>query len=170
MVKIWRYSLKSNIVRVCLQRWRYNAKMLPRFCFDTTKYSWKSTWKRCASVGTATDVRCSVRSCLLLLTSHTSSITDTELLVQTARRWSSDQTMGCSPLTGDKRGTTGSRFVWAFSEVKWAHSSASGSSFMTTLPGNDWTMSGAPEAAMFFLKRKWRTERDRKWLRIFWIK
>lgn len=132
--------------------------MLRRFwLIQTTTYSRKSTWNLCASVGTAIDVRCSVRSCLLLLTSHTSSITDKEPLVHAARRWSSDHTSGCSPLTGDKRLTTGSRLVRASSELSWVHSSASVSGFMTILLCRDCTMSSGPEAAIFFLKRKWRS-------------
>lgn len=128
-----------------------------------TQCSWKSTWNRCASVGTEIDVRCSVRSRLLLLTSHTSSITDKEPLVHTARRWSSDHTSGCSPLTGDKRGTTGSRLIVQSSVLPLTHSSASGSSFMSILLGSDCALSGGMEAAMFSLKRKWR---NRKWIRV----
>lgn len=109
-----------------------------------------------ASLGTGIEVLCSVRSCLLLCTSHTSSISDRELVVQTARRWSCDQASGCSPLTGDRSGTAGSRLTGTFSGTKSGPSSVSGSVLIITFWGSESTGSDGLAAAMFSAGWKWR--------------
>lgn len=95
------------------------------------------------------EVRCRVRSCLLLWASQSSSTTDRALEVDTASRWSWDQTSGCSPQTADKSGTTGSRRCGTSSGPVETSSSDSGSVLITTFVGGASEELDGPAVAMF---------------------
>lgn len=124
-------------------------RRLYRLFTNKVQYLWIFTRILCPSVDTGMEVLCNAMSCLLLWTSHTSSISAKELVVHTARRWSCDQESGCTPLTGAMRGTTGSRLTGTSSAPKTSPPSFAGSVFMTTFLGIESFGSGGLAADMF---------------------
>lgn len=144
-------QVARSVPRLCQQPLplqRYPESVL-QSVNSTGEHLWVFTCILCASLGTGIEVLCNVRSCLLLWTSHTSSITDKEQVVHTAKRWSCDQERGCSPLTGVWSGTTGSRLTTTSSALEGRPSSGCASALITTLLGSECTVTDGPVAAMF---------------------